>query len=171
MAEPLAGQILRAGDSPAPRFRQKSGTETVSASTAMQDDNDFALLPLAASKVYRVEVYLAISASASGNYQQQWVYSAGVAQLTARHQVGPFATSTSSTNTAVNLNVTNPTSAFGFGVTSTSGTVSVRQEFILETTTSGIAGTITLQWAQGTSSGTTSLSNSSYVIITEVEPM
>jgi len=166
----LAGEWILAEDIAPVRYIAKSATETVSASTTMQNDDDFLLVPLAANKTYRVEVRLSCQATAvNANIKTQFVLAGGAAQKAARHVMASEVATTSTAATLMTLPVSNVTGVVTSGITNGTSGVTVHYEFLLETTTSGTAGTFTMQWAQGTATGTTSLTPSSYMIITEVE--
>lgn len=152
---------------PPVRYIVKSATETVTGSTTMQNDDDFVNVALAANKVYRIQLLITALASTTGDIATQFVLGGGAAQKAAKHSIGPELASASGAATLANLAVVNATSPISFGLT-TSG-VNIQQEFLVETTTSGTAGTVTFQWAQNSNAGNTQLTNSSYMIITEVE--
>lgn len=169
MATQLAGEDILASDIATPKYVKKAATETVTASATLQDDNDFNLIPLAANKVYRIEGRFAISISAlgTGDYKQAWVFTGGATLLTARFSIGSDLGTTDPASTMVTTTHTNPTTSTSFGVDDAGATI-IMQEFLAITTT---VGTLTLQWAQNTANGTTSLSGNSYLIITEIEAM
>ena len=167
----LAGETILASDIAPVRFVQKAAIETVTSSATLQNDDDLVLIPMAANKIYRVEVRLACTSTAVG-INTQWVLAGGVAQLSTKSNqgIGPAATSVSAATT-VRVDRSNITTAVPWGAGWTAGqTAHLEQEFLIETTTSGTAGTITLQWCQVTSNASgTALTTGSYLIITEVE--
>lgn len=166
MATQLAGEDILASDIVTPRYVVKSGVETVTTSAVLQDDNDFNLIALAASRVYRIEVLLAASCTGTGDIQTTFVLAGGASQLTARHSRGPASSSTTASDTTMDIAHVNLTTPLNYGLNSAGGTATIKHEFLVQTTT---AGTITMQWAQDTANGATSLSASSYMILTEVE--
>lgn len=162
----LAGEIARASDLSRVRVIKKAATESVTSSTTLQNDNDFSVT-LDAGKVYRIEIYLSIGGATAGDIKFAWAVTGGVAQYTSRHAVGPTIGVADITNTSMRAGVHNLSTSVPVGVEATAG--SHQENFLVETTTSGTSGTLTLQWAQNTSNATAStVGASSYMVITEV---
>jgi hypothetical protein len=164
----LAGEDILATDVVLPRYWKKSGTETRTTAT-LSNDADFVLLPLAANKVYNVRCMFAFTAtSTTGDPSTAFVLAGGAAQLTTKSTLAPQTATTDVANTIMISNRANITTTITVG-TFTSGTTHCEQEFMVETTTAGTSGTLTLQWSNSGASGTTSLLSSSTILITEIE--
>lgn len=165
----LSGEFILAEDIVPVRYIKKIATETITSSTTQQNDDDIAGIALAANKVYLVQFYGAFLAATGGDIATTWVVGGGAAQLTARTCIGPATTTTNVTDTTMRAARHDFTTAVPYGGDGTRSTA-IQETFLVETTTSGNAGTLTLQWAQGTSNGTgTQLTTSTFVVITEVE--
>lgn len=169
MGAPLAGDRVRTSHYPKVTVVLKTANESVTSSTTMQDDDDFSF-PLAAGKSYRIEAVLGVSGAAAGDIKVAWVGAGGVAGLSAtRYCLGPAAAITDASAATVRTQRANITTVIAYG---TDGALqsAIREEFLVETTTSGAAGTLTMQWAQNASSATaTVMCAGSYVVITEID--
>lgn len=172
-----AGEIILATDIIPVRYWKKTAQESVSASTTLQDDDDFVNIALAANRVYRVELYAFAFNTSTADIKIAWTIAGGAVQFSTRLCQGPSLNSTDVTGTAaaaitvgvVRSSVHNFTTAVSYG-TDAAATSAIHEEGLIETTTSGLAGTVTVQWAQNASSVTaTSLTAGSHLIITEVE--
>lgn len=163
-----AGGYVDAADFAPVRYKRKAANESVTSSTTMQDDNDIAGIALDADKVYLVDFYPSVSAAAAaGDVKFGWTTTGGVAGLGTRVCRGPQTGTTDATNTAMRVSRHNLTTAVPYGHDG-STTCAIHETFLVET--SAGAGTLTLRWAQNASSGTaTTLSTSTYVVVTEVE--
>lgn len=164
----LAGEFILAEDIVPVRYFRKTATESVTSSTTMQDDDDLAGIPLSPNKTYHVEFYGAAAGAVGGDIKIGWVLGGGAAQLTGRAVIAPQIGMTDITNTAVRMARNNLGTVIAYGTEANPGLIF--EAFIIETTTSGLAGTLTMQWAQNASSATpTQLTTSTYLIVTEVE--
>lgn len=112
----------------------KPSNETVTSSATMQDDNDLTIA-LAAGK-YAVELFLAVSAHASGGLKYTW---------------GAITGSTAYRRSALHTLVQVFNTGLSQETGQTSAVASVKEEMILVLTQ---AGTLTLRWAQNSSFGT-----------------
>jgi hypothetical protein len=166
----LAGETILAEDIVPVRYFKKVATESVTSSTTMQDDNDFAGIALAANKVYKVEFYGAAVGDVAGDIKIGWVVGGGCTALTSRAIMSAQIGTTDSTNTAVRIARNAVATVVPFGTTTSSTGVTITETFLVETTTSGTAGTLTLQWAQNSSNAvSTDLLSNSFMIVTEIE--
>lgn len=163
MSTPSAGDPVRASDIKIPRYISKSGTETVTSSTTLQNDNDF-VIPLTPG-VYGIQLWLHTSGHATGgDIRTAWA-TTGTITAVGRSVWGMAEGGTSETSTQIRVGGHNIGTEVVCGVVA--ATTVVREEMIVICT---VAGTLTFQWAQGTSNGTgTSLSVASRCIITELE--
>lgn len=170
MPAPKAGESVRASHYPRSRVYQKSGSESVTSSIVLQDDDDFSFT-LEADKVYRIEVFLSASGATGGDLRLAWALGGGAAQLNGRACVGPGASTTTTADSgAVRVSAAHGlTTDLQYGLAA-GANANVQETFLVETTTAGTPGTLTMRWAQWASSGTaTTLTASSFIIITEVE--
>jgi hypothetical protein len=166
----LAGETILAEDIIPVRYFKKIATESVTSSITMQDDDDLAGIALAANKVYLCEFYGASVGATAGDIKIGWVAGGGAAALTSRAIMSAQIGTTDSTNTAVRIARNALATAVPFGTTTGSTGITINETFIMETTTSGTAGTLTLQWAQDTSNATpTQLLSNTFLIVTEIE--
>lgn len=179
MAVPaLAGQDILASDIVSVKYYKKAATESVSSSTVYQNDDDLVNIPLAANKVFKIEFYGAMQAAApAADFKMQWNITGGVAAIGTRSCWGPSirtgdvtAQAAASTGTGVNTAYKASLSTDGIYGGDGSGTSgAILEVFLLETTTSGSSGTLTLQWAQNVSNASaTSLTSSTYLLVTEL---
>jgi hypothetical protein len=167
-----AGETILASDIIPVRYYQKLATESRTSVATPVNDADFANIPLAANKMYRVEAFLGVGGAVAADIATNWVLGGGVQSLvTTKHTRGPgLSGGDPRDDTQVRISVSNVTTTVTYGA-SPSGTGSIHEDFLVETTTSGTAGTITLQWWQAVSNATaTTLISGSYLIITEIEP-
>jgi hypothetical protein len=168
MPAPLAGELVRASNYPKVRVIKKVATENVTSSTTFQNDDDFSV-SLEAEKVYRIQVYLAVSGAQAGDIKVMWVMTGGVAQYTGRHCRGPATGSTDNTTTTMRMTTASMGASIPYGCdAATNG--SVHEDMLVETTTAGTAGTLTMQWAQNASNATaTSVGAASFMVVEEVD--
>lgn len=169
MTAPLAGETVRASHYPKVRVIKKAANESVTSSTTFQDDADFTVT-LDAGKTYKIETYLSVSGATAGDIKITWVLTGGVAQLSARHCKGPSVGTADVTATTMRDSVHNLTTlTIAYGTDNTTNS-SIFEDFLVETTTANASGTLTMQWAQNASSATaTTISGSSYMVITEID--
>ena len=149
MTTPLftAGSRILAAtlDQIAPLSAVKTSDESVTSSTALQNDNQL-YVPLAANAYYAFECYLDYEGGTLGSSDIQWGWSFP-AGLTMRYQV-------------VGGNITGATTYIGTSVVvgSTNGAGTLRAQVMKGSVFVGsTAGTLQLQWAQNTSSGTATI--------------
>ena len=169
MTAPLAGETVLASHYPKVRVIKKAANESVTSSTTFQDDNDFSI-DLDAGKTYRIETFLSVSGATAGDIKVAWVLTGGVAQLSARHCRGPAVGPADVTATTIRDSVHNlTTTTISYGTDNATNSA-IFEDFLVETTTANASGTLTMQWAQNGSSATsTTISASSYVVVTEVD--
>lgn len=160
----LAGEDILASDIKIPRFIQKAATESVTSSTVLQNDDDF-VIPLTPG-VYEIRLWLHVTGHATaGDIRTAWA-TTGTITSNGRSVIGPSAATTDVTDGNARFSGHAITTAVICGCdAATSGVV--KEELVV---TCSVAGNLTLQWAQGTSSATsTNVSSASRVIITEME--
>jgi hypothetical protein len=168
MPAPKAGELVRASNYPKVRVIKKAANESVTSSTTVQNDDDFSV-SLEAEKIYAIDLYLTVSGAAAGDYKGQWAVTGGVVGYTSKMCLGPESGTASVSATLVFARSVGVTSPVTYGVDGTNNSM-ISEHFLAETTTAGTAGTLTLQWAQGTSSATATIVGSgSYMVITEVD--
>ena len=164
-----AGDLFRATDIPAlTTYIIKAASEPLTSNTTLQDDDDI-VWSLEASKVYKVELHAGDTGATGGDVKLAWAVTGGAAIFGTRSCIGPATATTDATDTNVRSTRQALTTAVPYGTDGTN-TSSVRETFIIETTTAGTAGTLKLQWAQNASSGTaTTLTTSTMCFLTEIE--
>lgn len=169
MVAPLAGERVRVGNYPKVRVIKKAASETVTNSNVFQNDDDFSVT-LDAGKTYRIELCAVVTGPAAADVQFKWVTTGGAASLTNRHCIGPNAATTDVTATTVRSNgAPGLATAIVYGTDGTNGS-RILETFLMETTTAGTSGTLTLQWAQNTANVTgTAMNVHSYLVVTEVD--
>lgn len=169
----VPGAIISAADAlalPRTYVRKKAATQSVVSSTTLVDDADF-LFDLAANKVYWVSAHLSATGATAADIKIAWAVTGGVAALGNRQATGPGATTTSAADgSSVRMSGAHGlTTALQYGTDGTNGST-IRENFLVETTTAGAVGTLKLQFAQQVSNATAAaLTSASFVALTEVE--
>lgn len=147
------------------KTRLKANTESVTSSATVQNDNDF-VIPMEAGKVYRVELFLhVIGHATASDIRTVWTTS-GTITINARSLMSLAETMTGASDAnAISMGLTGSTERIS-GCENNLTTV-VREDLHVTCT---VAGNLTLQWAQGSVSGTaTTLNTTSRVYVTELE--
>lgn len=165
----LAGEFINAEDIVPVRMFRKQATESVTSSTAFQDDDDITGIPLAANKTYLCQFYGSAIGDPAADIQIQWQVAGGGAFIGTRSLQGPETATANPGAGSSRLSRANGTTAIPYGC---SATVScgIEETFMVETTTAGTSGTLGLRWAQNTSNATaTQLSSATFLIVTEIE--
>src|SRR5215207_5476939 len=148
MTAVLAGEDVKASHIKMVKTRNKAATESVTSSATPQNDNDI-VIPLEAGKTYRIELFLHCQGAAAGDIRTSWTTS-GTITSNGRSLISIAETMTS----AADANAI----SIGLGLTDQriSGIEAVLTTVIYEdlSVTCTVAGNLTLQWAQGSSSGT-----------------
>lgn len=144
------------------QFLKKPGTETVTSSTTVQNDDDFVwVLP---PGTYRVEAFLHAGGATAGDIKTAWTFS-GTLGASGRSCVGPQVGTADVGVTSMRSSGHVITTEVPYGTDATLATV-IHEDLFLEVTASG---TLRLQWAQVASSGTgTTLSGASRVYVSRV---
>lgn len=133
-----------------PFMRAKASDETVTSSTTVQGDNELTM-SLAGSSTYFVEFNLMFSALAAGDIKTQWAVPSGASGT--RTCIGPGSTATVRDNISGRFGSHSFSTDVAYGCESAS-LFSGAYEYAVVTTTT--AGTLTLNWAQASSSATAS---------------
>lgn len=147
-------------------YVRKSASESVISLTAPQADNHITFT-LAASAVYELRCYLAVSGPVAADFKTTWGFTGAASggNHTARYCLGPSTSvgSGAANDTVMRSTRTNLTTSATYG---TDGTlVSAIYETCLLDTAPG-SGTITLQWAQNSSTATsTVVSTDSWAVL------
>lgn len=124
----------------------KAATESLTASTTYQDDDEL-FLPAVANATYRFDLLLLHSSSNAGRFKMQFTAPAG--SSLAWGVVGvAIAVTSSNPVTDVSMPSRTLTDILGLGGGNLTGTTAFVQGVL---TTSGTAGNLRLQWAQNTS--------------------
>lgn len=162
---PLAGQVVKASDIPSITYDHKAAAESVTSSTTLQNDDDLSVtLPVGA---WRVTAILTVSATSAtnGDLRTAWT-NTGTMSTIGRSCFGPGAATTDAAgnaNNATRMVATTLTANMSYGIDGTSSSAII-EELLIEVTAEGV---LTLQWAQQTSSATsTTLSTSCRIFLT-----
>jgi hypothetical protein len=145
------GDIIAAADINAlaalrPKIKQKALTEVVTSSTTLQDDDDITWALTVGS--WRIELFALVSGVVGGDVKIGWTWSGTDAGNACRACIGPGVSSTDVTDGTTKSSGHGLTSGVVYG-TSATGNAYVHEDISLTVT---VAGTLQLQWAQGTSS-------------------
>jgi hypothetical protein len=162
---PLAGAKIRASDIPSLKVYSKGATESVTSSTTVQNDDDI-VLSIEAGKSYRIDLVLTVSSGGAeaADIKVAWAWT-GTETKQGRSIIGPALAATDSLTTSAELSAFSLTSQVTYGIDADRATA-IYEQVLLEDVT--VAGTLTLQWAQASSSGTaTVLSTSSRAFVAE----
>lgn len=146
----LAGQKIRASDFVRPQLQSKAANESITSSTALQNDDD--LVIALDVGVYVMDVYAIFTAATAGDIKLSWT---NTGTMTCRHR-SVATLSTNVTNSGDSANVRMQGIPGGFSTAAAYGADGSNQSraherLIIEVT---VAGSLTLQWAQQASSGT-----------------
>jgi hypothetical protein len=137
-------------------YVKKSSAESVISNTTLQNDDEITFT-LAASGVYRLSAYLAVSGPAAGDFKTAWSFTGAASggNHTMRSTVGPTTGTGDVTATAVSRFSRHTwTTSVAYGVDGTN-TSHIEEDGLLDTTAG--SGTITLQWAQNSSTATSTV--------------
>lgn len=145
-------------------YVRKSAAESLASNTTMQND-DHLVFTLAASAVYDLRTYLAVSGPAAGDFKTQWAFTGAASggNHTNRYAIGPAISVADVADTNLRSSRQGWTTSVSYGTDGTN-TSHIEEGGLLDTLAG--SGTITLQWAQNTSNATsTVVSTSSYAIL------
>jgi hypothetical protein len=159
----LAGKLARAADVNVPTYISKSGSESVTSSTTLQNDDHLTVtLPVG---VWRITAILTVAGATAGDVKTAWT-NTGTITAIGRSGWGPAASNAAGTDTTMHARASTLTASFVYGC-EPGTSAAILEELLLDVTVEGV---LTLQWAQNASSGTaTTLSTSSRMFITKVE--
>lgn len=161
MALPYAGDIIDAADTRKGwTFVIKKAANENSTSTTLQDDDDLAAA--LAVGLWRVEIALTATGATGNDIKTAWSNTGTMTIV--RSCIGPNLSTTSTDDGGILSKAVTSTSSVSYGLTS--GNHYIREELYCDVT---VAGTLQLQWAQNTATGTTTLSSSSRMFITQLE--
>lgn len=151
-SNPTAGQLVRASDVVHTGFIYKPTSQAVTSSTTLINDADlFTFLDVGQWRVELIGNYTGISTGA-GDVKTAWTFSGILGASFGRYGTGPNPASTDPTATSVSSTARALATAIIYGAIDTP-TAAFKEDLFLDVTT---AGTLQLQWAQGTSSATPS---------------
>lgn len=145
------------------QYVTKGSAESVTSSTTIQDDNDMQVT--LGVGTYRVEAFISATGAAAGDLKLQWNF-AGTASATYRSCVGPAVGSTDATSSALFRSSSHTlANAVTYGTDGTN-TTAISEDLLLVVTVGGL---LKMQWAQNTSSATsTTLTVSTRMFVTRV---
>jgi len=160
--QPIVDRVSLLDTYAIPRYKLKSADESVTSSTALQND-DTLFISLEANAVWKVSVFLRVFGANAGDIKIDWTISGGLTFLTTR-----FCCGISPLNTAyvwdVNSNHKDASysEAVGYGAGDGTNSGCIREDFLLQTVATGV---LQMRWAQNTSDGTaTKVLNGSHII-------
>lgn len=167
MALPLAGDPVAAADITRPRYLRKAASEGRT-STTFVNDGDFVNLALAVG-VWEVRMYCTVTSTVAGTGDLKTTWNFSGTATVGRCCFGPGNDSTVAGEIATSVNSTGIAigSTAIYGISNAGQAAGIHEELFLEVT---VAGNLTMQWGLSAASGTTTLSSSSRLIITAVEP-
>jgi hypothetical protein len=146
-------------------YVRKSAAESLASNATMQSD-DHITFTLAASAIYELRAYLAVTGASAADFKTQWTFTgpASGGSHTNRYAIGPATTVTDVTAAAAMRHSNHTWTASTTYGTDGTNTTHIQEGGLLDT--AGGSGTITLQWAQNTSNATsTVVTTSSYAIL------
>lgn len=149
-------------DSMQPVYVAKGSDEARTSTTTLADDAEL-IITLAASATYYVQMEVGCSADAAGDIKTAWNLSAGIDTTGGRRVEGPGSTSNdaNSDNVTTRWGIHGFTTSITYGARTGAAGMHIRETAYVTTSTGG---TITLQWAQATSSLTaTTVSARSFI--------
>jgi hypothetical protein len=160
----LAGQDILASDIKVVKTRQKAVDESVTSSTTMQNDNDF-VIALEAGKTYDITLWIHAIGNTTNDIKVAWT-TTGTITSNSRSVFGPSAGTTDVGNGNYFGSSWPLTTVITFGLDAAN--IAVIKEELSVTCT--VAGNLTLQWAQSSSSGTaTTVGTTSRIRVMEME--
>lgn len=170
MPAPLAGERVRTSHYPKVRLVTKDAQETVTNSVTLQDDNEISIT-LEAGKTYLCRARIAFTGPAAADLRVAWASTGGITLSKLRSCYGPEAATTNTASTAMRAQAAGALDTqVAYGTDGGSSWGIAFEEFVVETVTSGAAGTLTLQWAQVTANATgTNVTAGTWLEVTEVE--
>ncbi len=163
MADPVAGQLVRADDFSNPKYIKKAASQSVTSSTVKVADNDFVVaLPVGD---FEIRTYLNVNGADAGDISINWVNTGTMTVSKQGHGPGTSSTTMGNQET-VQMQGIAVGSSLAYG-TDSGGAVAVWEQLLVQVT---VTGTLTMQWAQGTSDPTaTTITGSSRMMITRVK--
>ncbi len=139
------------------QLKVKTADEVVTTSITLQDDDHLVGFVLVTDKRYAIEALLQVADSASGEFDYAWIFTnAAQSGKSSHHTIDE--SSTDKGNTPISTRDQ---------VAITTGTHMVKVEGLFHANAS-TGGTFKLQWCQGTSSGTTTVFEGSWVRVTQL---
>lgn len=167
MALPAAGDPVSASDITRPMYLKKAAAEGRT-STSFVNDADFVNLALPVG-VWEVRMYLTATSTVAGTGDIKVTWNFSGTATTVRSCFGPGNDSTVAGEVATSVNSTGVAigSTAQYGVSSAGQAAGIHEELHVDVT---VAGNLTMQWGLIAASGTTTLSSSSRLIITMLEP-
>lgn len=160
----LAGQRVRASDVTRKQYIRKGTTESVTSSVTPQNDDQL-LVALAVGK-YEIDAHLCPTGASGGDVRTVWT-NTGTMSFLGRFCRGTGATTADVADGNAQFTTRAITTEVVYGLSSTTTQATVHERILVDVT---VAGNLQLQWAQGTSSGTATVMNtSSQLTVTPVD--
>ena len=168
-SNPVEGDTLIFPGAGAGRYYiKKQSDESVTNSTALQNDDDF-VYNFVTPGVYLIETSITYRGALDADIKIDWVASAGAAQVTTRRCIGPAAgTTIYSSSDVVRMSAHNLTTSVRYGTYESEAGV-IMESFIVDTAATG---TLQMRWAQyATSTTATVISLNSYLLIERLKDL
>lgn len=146
-------------------YARKSASESLASNATMQND-DHITFTLAASGVYELKAYLAVTGASAADVKTQWAFTGAASggNHTNRYAIGPGTGVTDVTAATTMRSSRHAWTASATYGTDGTNTTHIEEGGILDTAAG--SGTITLQWAQNSSNATsTVMTTSSYAVL------
>jgi hypothetical protein len=138
----------------------KDADEVVTTSITLQDDNDFVNMALVTDKRYELIAHFVVSDSTTGDFDYAWIFTnAPISGGRSSHVTIPAAGGTDNGNTPI---ATRDQVTLGTGT----NIVKISAHFQSNASTGG---TFKLQWCQGSSAGTTTLHQGSWLRLRQLD--
>ncbi|MEV0805725.1 hypothetical protein [Micromonospora sp. NPDC050200] len=148
-----------------PLFVYKPSTTARTSQTAVADDPHLTL-PAQANAIYLMECVLGVDGAAAGDLKVAWSVPAGA--FMNRATDGPAPSATDRDNLTVTRRINGSATELTYGLVGAGAATNVEERAVL--VTSGTAGSVTLRWAQATSSTTATqlTANNAFLTLTRV---
>lgn len=141
------------------------GSDQTATTTTSANHNTFVGITIGAGETWAFDVYMDVDGPTAGDVKTSWVVTGTATLDTRRHTLGMATTNTADANvqTVTGLQARSG-AAVSYGTAPENGSVrgSIQEHMVFSGGASG--GTITMQWAQATASGTTTMRAGSYLI-------
>jgi hypothetical protein len=162
----LAGETILASDVVVPKVIVKAATQSVTSSTTLVNDSDFAVTLTPGKWRVELRAHTAGVSTGAGDIKMQWAFS-GTNNNSTRIVLGPSAGMTDPTAATMQSTARSLSTSVVYGNID-SPVAGVWEDLYLDVAATGV---LQLQWAQNASSSTaTTMSSNSLLFITQLDP-